>query len=65
VKLLGVDKYFEGITYCDYRQEKLLAKPHKDMFLKAMRDAGVEKMEHCYFVGEFCELRRYGGIAGS
>lgn len=52
IRLLGVEDYFEGITYCDYEAEKLLAKPHKDMFLKAMRDAGVESLKDCYFVGE-------------
>jgi pyrimidine and pyridine-specific 5'-nucleotidase len=52
VRLLGVDKFFEGLTYCDYAAEKLLAKPHKDMFMKAMRDAGVESVSDCYFVGE-------------
>jgi pyrimidine and pyridine-specific 5'-nucleotidase len=52
VKLLGVDKFFEGLTYCDYAAKTLLAKPHKDMFLKAMRAAGVESFKDCYFVGE-------------
>jgi pyrimidine and pyridine-specific 5'-nucleotidase len=52
VKLLGVDKYFEGLTYCDYSAGKLLAKPHKDMFMKAMKAAGVESFQNCYFVGE-------------
>lgn len=52
VKLLGLEKFFEGITYCDYGAEKLLAKPHKDMFSKAMREAGVENTKDCYFVGE-------------
>jgi pyrimidine and pyridine-specific 5'-nucleotidase len=61
VKLLGVEEYFEGITFCDYRQKKLLAKPHKDMFLKAMRDAGVEKTEDCYFVGEFNRAKKCCG----
>jgi pyrimidine and pyridine-specific 5'-nucleotidase len=55
VKLLGVDKFFEGLTYCDYAAEKLVAKPHKDMFMKAMREAGVESVNDCYFVGK---LRR-------
>ncbi|KAF2429450.1 pyrimidine 5-nucleotidase [Tothia fuscella] len=52
VKLLGVERFFEGITYCDYNQEKLLAKPHKDMYLKAMRDAGAESVGDCYFVDD-------------
>lgn len=57
VRLLGVDGFFEGITYCDYEEAKskgrLLAKPHRDMWMKAMREAGVEKSEDCYFIGEF------------
>lgn len=52
VRLLGVEQFFEGITFCDYREEKLLAKPHKDFFLKAMRDADVQNVGDCYFVGE-------------
>jgi pyrimidine and pyridine-specific 5'-nucleotidase len=58
VRLLGVEDFFEGITYCDYAQAekegKLLAKPHRDMFLKAMKEAGVSKVEDCYFIGEYC-----------
>jgi len=57
VKLLGVEQFFEGITYCDYAAGKengmLLAKPHRDMFLKAMKEAGVDEMTECYFVGEW------------
>jgi pyrimidine and pyridine-specific 5'-nucleotidase len=57
VRLLGVDGFFEGITYCDYEEAKekgrLLAKPHRDMWVKAMKQAGVSKVEDCYFVGEF------------
>jgi len=54
VKLLGVEQFFEGITYCDYaaKDGKLLAKPHKAMFLKAMKEAGVERMQDCYFVDD-------------
>jgi pyrimidine and pyridine-specific 5'-nucleotidase len=52
VKFLGVDDLFEGITFCDYRQQNMIAKPHKEMFEKAMREAGVENKEDCYFVGK-------------
>jgi pyrimidine and pyridine-specific 5'-nucleotidase len=52
VKLLGIEDLFEGITYCDYAAEKLLCKPDPRMFEKAMRDAGVEDVKDCYFVGE-------------
>ena len=53
VRLLGIDGLFEGITYCDYRQPKLICKPHKEMFDKAEVEAGVERSEDCYFVGKF------------
>jgi pyrimidine and pyridine-specific 5'-nucleotidase len=51
IKLLGIDDLFEGITYCDYTQEKLVAKPEPRMFAKAMKDAGVADVKDCYFVG--------------
>ena len=52
VKLLGIEDLFEGITYCDYGAERLLCKPAKDMFTKAMRDAGVTDLGDCYFVDD-------------
>jgi pyrimidine and pyridine-specific 5'-nucleotidase len=55
VDLLGVADMFEGITYCDYAVadvNKFLAKPAQEMFLKAMKDAGVENVEDCYFVDD-------------
>lgn len=52
VKLLGIEDLFEGITYCDYGAEKLLCKPEKAMFAKAMEQAGVQDVSQCYFVGE-------------
>lgn len=51
VKILGIEDLFEGLTYCDYGANPLLCKPAEAMFRKAMREAGVEKMEDCYFVG--------------
>lgn len=51
VSLLGIEDLFEGITYCDYGAEKFVCKPHKDMFQKAMKEAGIERAEDCYFVG--------------
>lgn len=53
VKLLGISDLFEGLTYCDYSSVPIICKPHKDMFAKAMREAGVERNEDCYFVGTF------------
>ena len=41
VRLLGVEQFFEGLTYCDYTKQPLVAKPHAEMFEKAEREAGV------------------------
>ncbi|EFQ27604.1 pyrimidine 5'-nucleotidase [Colletotrichum graminicola M1.001] len=52
VKLLGIEDLFDGLTFCDYGQQPLVCKPAKEMFLIAMREAGVDKMEDCYFVDD-------------
>lgn len=52
VKLLGIEDLFESITYCDYGADTLLCKPARAMFEKAMREAGVERVEDCYFVDD-------------
>jgi pyrimidine 5'-nucleotidase len=52
IRLLEVEEFFEGITYCDYGAVPLACKPHPDMYQKAMREAGVEKHEDCFFVGK-------------
>ncbi|RYP80187.1 hypothetical protein DL770_006318 [Monosporascus sp. CRB-9-2] len=52
VKLLDVEDLFEGLTYCDYSQVPIICKPHKDMFVKAMQQAGVERPEDCFFVDD-------------
>ncbi|KAI4863911.1 pyrimidine 5-nucleotidase [Hypoxylon rubiginosum] len=52
VRLLGVEDLFEGLTYCDYSEFPIICKPHPDMFAKAMREAGVERAEDCYFVDD-------------
>ena len=53
VRILGVEEFFEGVTYCDYSKEPLLAKPHVEMFEKAEREAGVaESTGGCYFVDD-------------
>ena len=54
VKLLGVEDCFDGLTYCDYSEMPLVCKPSIKMYEKAMREAGVERVEDCYFVGEWC-----------
>ncbi|KAI1386183.1 pyrimidine 5-nucleotidase [Hypoxylon trugodes] len=60
VRLLGIDDLFEGLTYCDYSEIPIICKPHKDMFAKAMKEAGVERSEDCYFVDD-----SYGNIVGA
>lgn len=52
VRLLGVEDLFEGVTYCDYAAKVLLAKPHKEMYDKAEREAGAMSREECYFVDD-------------
>lgn len=52
VKLLGVDDMFEGMTFCDYAESKMICKPYPKMYTKAMKEAGVEAYSNCYFVGE-------------
>lgn len=52
VRLLGIEDLFEGLTYCNYAEQPLLCKPHPDMYKKAMKEAGVERPEDCFFVGK-------------
>ena len=52
IRLLGIDDLFEGMTYCDYTQPKLVCKPHKEMFDKAEAEAGAASAENCFFIGE-------------
>ena len=52
VELLRVGDLFEGITYCDYGAERLVCKPHREMYVKAQKEAGVKRAEECFFVGE-------------
>jgi pyrimidine and pyridine-specific 5'-nucleotidase len=52
VRLLGVDDLFEGITYCDYAAERLICKPHAEMYRKAEIEAGAPRTDKCYFVGK-------------
>lgn len=53
VQLLEIEDMFDGVTYCDYSSVPFVCKPHKDAYSKAMREAGVEAWEDCYFVGKF------------
>ena len=52
VKLLDIEDQFEGITYCDYGAEKLLCKPAREMFVKAMRESGATDPRECYYVDD-------------
>ncbi|GJN66910.1 hypothetical protein PCL_12750 [Purpureocillium lilacinum] len=52
VKLLGIDDLFDGLTFCDYAQQPLICKPHEEMYKKGMREAGVERVEDCFFVDD-------------
>jgi len=52
VRLLGVDKLFSGITFCDYSSNPMLCKPEPAMFMKAMEESGATDATKCYFVGE-------------
>ena len=50
VRILGVERYFEGITFCDYASEKLVLKPSQKMYAVAERDADVGGVRDCFFV---------------
>ncbi|KAI1823102.1 Haloacid dehalogenase-like hydrolase-domain-containing protein [Xylaria intraflava] len=52
VKLLGIDDLFDGLTYCDYTALPFVCKPSTEMYAKAMREAGAESFEACYFVDD-------------
>ncbi|KAI3558434.1 pyrimidine 5'-nucleotidase [Colletotrichum abscissum] len=52
VRLLGIDDLFDGLTYCDYAQYPFVCKPAKEMFRRAMEQAGVENPGDCYFVDD-------------
>jgi pyrimidine and pyridine-specific 5'-nucleotidase len=50
VRILGVQRFFEGITFCDYASGKLLLKPSQKMYVAAERDADVGDVRQCFFV---------------
>lgn len=52
VKLLGIDDLFEGITFCDYREKKILPKPMPEMYEKAEREAAAPTSSDCYFIDD-------------
>ncbi|KAK7728226.1 putative suppressor of disruption of TFIIS [Cytospora paraplurivora] len=57
IRLLDIDDQFDGVTYCDYSSVPFVCKPQKDAYIKAMKEAGVEKWEDCFFVGEYQRLK--------
>ncbi|KEF55115.1 pyrimidine 5'-nucleotidase [Exophiala aquamarina CBS 119918] len=52
VELLGIEHFFEGITYCDYTEKPLVPKPLPQMFAKAEREAAVPPGAQIYFVDD-------------
>ncbi|POS80580.1 pyrimidine 5'-nucleotidase [Diaporthe helianthi] len=64
IRLLGIEGIFEGVTFCDYSKVPFTCKPHKDAYVKAMKEAGVEKWEDCFFVddnyGNCVKAQEYG-----
>ncbi|KAL2397905.1 Suppressor of disruption of TFIIS [Exophiala dermatitidis] len=52
VKLLEIEDLFEGITYCDYSAERLVPKPHPEMYAKAEREAGATQDTAIYYVDD-------------
>lgn len=51
-RILEVDSFFDGLTFCDYSELKLVCKPDIKSFEKAMSEAGISKFEDCYFVDD-------------
>ncbi|KUI53739.1 hypothetical protein VP1G_01240 [Cytospora mali] len=49
IRLLDIEGMFDGVTYCDYSSVPFVCKPQKAAFVKAMKEAGVETWEDCYF----------------
>lgn len=62
-KLLQVDDLFEGMTFCDYSQSPLICKPSRLMYEKGMREAGVSRVEDCFFVGKPPSAIKYTDLA--
>ncbi|KAK0629798.1 Haloacid dehalogenase-like hydrolase-domain-containing protein [Bombardia bombarda] len=52
IRLLEIEEFFEGITFCDYSDMPLVCKPHPNMFSKAMKQAGIDRYEDCFFVDD-------------
>ena len=57
LKVLEIEDMFEGLTYCDYSSVPFFCKPQKNMYLKAMKEAGIDDVNQCYFVGQYAPPR--------
>lgn len=56
VRLLEIEDQFEGLTYCDYGAKPIISKPDLEMFNKAMKEACVEDVKACYYVGSYSAI---------
>ncbi|KAJ1726657.1 suppressor of deletion of TFIIS [Coemansia biformis] len=67
LQCLQVEDLFEGITYCDYAEPDFPCKPELRAYDKAMREAGVDQKQLCYFVDDNAKnvmaARGYGWTA--
>ncbi|KAF5019217.1 hypothetical protein F66182_8791 [Fusarium sp. NRRL 66182] len=67
VRLLGIEDIFDGLTYCNYAEQPMLCKPDPRMYEKAMREAGVGRVEDCFFVDDSylncSKAKEFGWIA--
>lgn len=52
IHLLELEDVFDGVTYCDYSAMPLVCKPHPEAFAGAMKQAGVDNVEDCFFVDD-------------
>lgn len=50
IRILGIERYFEGITFCDYASKQLVLKPSQKMYAVVERDADVGGVRDCFFV---------------
>lgn len=51
VKLLGIEEFFEGISFCDYKHLPLICKPNAEFFYRCQETVG-KAPEKCYFVDD-------------
>lgn len=51
IRLLGIEEFFEGISFCNYKETPLVCKPNPEFFNRCMEELGVTP-EQCYFVDD-------------